>query len=290
MDIHNVQRTGKMHYVYLPTSWCKKHTLSSESKISIEMNSDGSITLYPQVLEKKQKSIKLKLSETDPEIIYKLIVAAYVNPASSFRIDLSKEINVASILDQKKLISVELVEISGKSITCESSLSVHDPEALMSTMVSKVRNMLLIMVDNYNLELVQRYEEEIDRSKLLIDKAIIGYFTYYEKYKLEPIILYYISLISKELERIVDKLITLSTIDKPFLKEILICIEHLKEIFQKKVLINQDLALLFTKKALSLKHAAVKDITSYDKSTIKEHLINISEVLIDWSITRELLR
>ena len=61
MDIRNVQKTGNMHYVYMPTAWCKKNKIASDSKVAIEMNNDGSLTIHPQLVEKKSKELKLTI-------------------------------------------------------------------------------------------------------------------------------------------------------------------------------------------------------------------------------------
>jgi hypothetical protein len=37
-----------------------------------------------------------------------------------------------------------------------------------------------------------------------------------------------------------------------------------------------------------IKEIKVKKIPDYDKKIIKQYLVNISEVLIDWAITKEL--
>ena len=79
MDVHNVQKTGNMHYLYLPTAWCKKYGINNYTKITVISNNDESLTLYPLVVEKKKKKLNLIINETDPEIIHKLIVASYIN-------------------------------------------------------------------------------------------------------------------------------------------------------------------------------------------------------------------
>ena len=84
MEIRNVQKTGDMHYLYLPTSWCREHKISSKSKVSIEQSSEGSIIISPQITQRKPKHLKINISEDDEEIINKIVVACYINPVGSF--------------------------------------------------------------------------------------------------------------------------------------------------------------------------------------------------------------
>ena len=289
MDVHNVQKTGNMHYLYLPTAWCKKYGINNNTKITVISNNDESLTLYPLVVEKKKKKLNLIINETDPEIIHKLIVASYINPAHSFTITLNKELQLKTILQQKKLLGVELVEVSGKTISCESSISIQHPEALLKTMVVKIKNMLFIMQKkNFYLELVERYEEEIDKAKLYIDKAILSFFTSSEKYSLEPIEMHYISLISKDLEKMVDHLLLIDTTDKEFLRRIYAIIQNYHDILDKKILFTYETAIAFIKNVQQIKEIKVRKIPDYDKKIIKQYLVNISEVLIDWAITKEI--
>ncbi|HLC64699.1 MAG TPA: PhoU domain-containing protein [Candidatus Nanoarchaeia archaeon] len=286
MDIRNVQRTGDMHYVYLPTSWCKKHNISSDSKVGVMIDADGSLVLSPQIRERKPKSLKLTINETNGEIIHKLLVSCYINPLASFQIDLEKELDFTKLLEQKRLISLESVEFDKKRITYEGSISVSDPNSLLKTMVRKVKNMLIVMTKNYDAELIGRYEEEIDRLKMLIDKSIISALTYYSPTKLHTIDLYYISLLAKDLERMVDHLCLIQKREAKFLIGVEGVIDKLKDIIDveasKKVTIQQSVE--FARKVALLKKAD----SDYNKTRIKAFLETISEVILDRAVTHSL--
>jgi len=295
MDIRNVQKTGNMFYVYLPTIWCRAHGITSKSKISLNTNNDGTLTIHPQITKGKKKNIALDISETDQDIINKLIVACYINPAGSFNINLKNELTATKLLDQKKLISVELVEFDGKHISCESSITVEDPMSLLITMIRKISNMLLVMKKNYNKELIERYEEEIDRSNLLIEKAVLAGLVLGESLYLRPADLHYLAILAKELERLVDRLKTLESSEKPFFDSVSPTIDFLKEMFgspvceKNKVNINHERAIAFTKLVKKIKQQNPTSASSYSKTRIRNRLISISEILFDWSITNELL-
>jgi len=288
MEIRNVQRTGDMHYMYLPTSWCREHKISSKSKISIEQSSEGRLIISPQITEKKPKNLKFNISEDDQEVIHKLVVACYINPVNSFEINFEKELDFTKLLHQKRLISLESVEIDKKQITCSGTISVSDPESLLKTMTRKIKNMITVMMKSYDKQLIERYEDEIDRSKMLIDKSIISSLTFERNTSLKTIDLYYISLISKDLERMVDHLICVSNKESDFLQELYETIGQLQAIIDNTSHLNHKTALNFVKKTCQMKPFEVKDVKTYDKERIRLSLITISEVITDWAITGEI--
>ena len=288
MEIRNIQKTGDMHYLYMPTSWCREHKIGTRAKVSIEQSSDGTLIIAPQITEKKLKNLKFNISEDDQEIIHKLVVACYINPVNSFEINFEKEMDYTKLLNQKRLISLESVEIDKKQITCQGTISVSDPESLLKTMTKKIKNMITVMQNNYDKELIERYEDEIDRSKMLIDKSIISSLASERTTKLKTIDLYYISLISKDLERMVDHLICVSSRESEFLDIIYAVIEQLQDIIENTNSLNHKIALQFIKKIVKIKSFEVKDIKSYDKERIRLSLITIAEVITDWAITREI--
>lgn len=287
MEIRNVQRTGNMHYVYLPTSWCREHKISSKSKVSLNYTSEGALEISPQLQEKKPKDIILNISEENQNIINKLIVACYINPTNSFKINLEKEMDFTKLLNQKRLISLESVELDKKQITCDSTILVYDPDSLLKTMVRKIKNLIIVMQKNYNKELIERYEDEIDRSKMLIDKSIITSLTFAKQSKLKSIDLYYITLIAKDLERMVDHLIKLPKKETTFFNSILDVIDNLQHIIEKPEKLDYKGAIELAKKVQRINEPEIKDIKAYDKQRIKLSLDTVSDVVMDWSITKE---
>jgi phosphate uptake regulator len=285
MDIRNVQKTGDMHYIYLPTSWCRVHKIGSKSKVSVEQSSNNSLVISPQITEKRPVHLKFNIMEDEPEIIHKLVMASYISPASSFEINMEKEMDFSKLLNQKRLISLESVEIDHKQIACDGTVMISDPSSMLKTMVKKIKNLIIVITKNYNRELIERYEEEIDRSKMLIDKAVIGALMFEKATKLKNIELYYISLISKELERSVDHLIQLNQSNKKFLDNITKPIGLLQEIIESPQSLDQKHAIQFSKSVIGIKDVPVKDLKSYEMARLKVNLITISEVIMDWMVT-----
>lgn len=288
MEIRKVQKTGDMHYIYLPTNWCKKHSINSQAKLSIDENSSGALILYPHETQYKPRQLELSLDEDDQDVINKLIMACYINPLSSFKIHLKKDMDVSKLLNQKNIMSLESVEIDKKVISSDSTVSLTDPDLLLKTMVKKVKNLVVMMNNNYNEELIRRYEEEIDRNKILIEKSIIGYMTLSSPAKLKMIDLFYISQITRDLERMVDHLIRLKKEDINYTKQVEDIIQKLKEdiesldLNKKSGRFDYTSGIQFLKKVKKLKY---KESREYDKRRIKSLLLNVSEVMLDWSIT-----
>ncbi|MCP3682292.1 MAG: hypothetical protein GY861_06340 [bacterium] len=281
MDIRNVQRSGNTYYVYLPASWCRQNNINPDSQISLDMSSEGKLVLSPHTTKKKGECLVLDLPEKDTKILNKFIVASYLNPVRSFKIRLDEEIKPPEILDQKRLLSgIELVEFSEKQITCESSVSVDDPDILLRTMIRKLVNMLYLLINEDNLELVDRYEEEIDRSNILIAKSAISALMFKRTSNLRHVDLYYITVISKNLERIADSLVE-RDIDKKFLSDILSCMRTLMKVLEK---LHYKATIPFAKEVLKLKDKPSKG----PKQRIKTDMIRISDILIDWALTIEI--
>jgi len=281
MEVRKIQKTGDMHYLYLPTNWCKKHKISSKSRVNLKENNDGALIINPSDKDPVKRHLHIKLDEEDEDIINKVIVAFYINPLTSFKIDLSREITAKKLLNQKNIISLESVEIDKKTISCDSTVMISDPGLLLKTMVTKIKNLCTVMAHNYNTELVNRYEEEIDRSKMLIQKSIISYMTHSVPVNLRMIDLYYISLVTVDLERAADHIIKLK--DNKYLEKLTKLIEILKHVMDAVGTPEFDhaKALEFVKQIKNLddKHG------DYDKRRIKELLNNVSEIILDWSVT-----
>ncbi len=293
MDIRSVQKTGDMHYIYLPTAWCKKHHITSSTKVSIEQTTEGTLTIFPQLHQKKRKELTLSIQETDPDILHKLIIACYINPTDAFFITLEKKIDASKMFSQKQLVSLENVEVDNKQISCESTVSVSDPASLLTTMVRKIKNLIQIVLTNYDKDIVERYEEEIDRSRLLIDKAVISAYTLSTPSDLKMIDLHYIATISKELERIVDQIIVLDTKHSTLLELALEIIESLKKILEDihkdtKYRLTPADAISFVKQIFAFQKAYAPLPKSPVLQQMENSFMNIGDVLMDMAITHQL--
>jgi antitoxin component of MazEF toxin-antitoxin module len=293
MDIRNVQKTGNMHYVYLPTSWVKKKGLTSGSKVTVEVNNDGSITLFPLVRNKKQKHLSIKLDEVDNVTLKKLIVACYINPLTSFNIVLNEDVNPAELLRHKKLISgLEFVECEDNVISCSSSINIDNPNSMLKTIILKIKNLLIVKLKYENQELIQRYSEEIRRSHFLIDKNTIAVLSNSRSSDLKDIDLYFISQISHMLDRMSRHLVHLKPKNKDFFELVSMLMDNLKglieNMYKKKDYFDYKPAMAFMKKVESIEETKVKELDTYSRKRAITYLKNISENVINWTVARNI--
>ena len=166
----------------------------------------------------------------------------------------------------------------------------HEPELILKTIINKIKNMILVITKNYNKELIEKYEEEIDRNRILIEKSIITALTFAQQPKTKTINLYYISQMSKDLERIADYLIQIDHKDLEFFeivkKRMGVLSEMVELIFTNE---NFDIkkAIMFSKDVLSMQKFEINNLESYYKNRVREYLENISDTLIDIAITQK---
>ncbi|MBR9699547.1 hypothetical protein GOV09_03780 [Candidatus Woesearchaeota archaeon] len=289
MEIRNIQRTGKMHYVYLPTSWCKKFKINSDTKIAVRENADGSLLITPELKEKGLANIDLTVPSKYKDALINIIMACYVNPTHSFNIKLDKKIDMTSILEQKHIISaLEFVELDGEHVTYESSMTIHEPDSLLKTMVKKIKNLFYVFIEKYDAGLIQKYEEEIDRSKILIQKSVISALVLNQPTTLKSIDMYYTVQLATELERIVDYSILLDPKDKAYLQEVLKIVEKLKDVLENINDLDYIKGASFMKTVLILMKSKGITIKNFNKYRISRLFHSIGEIILDWSISKKI--
>ncbi|MEK6972619.1 MAG: hypothetical protein AABW72_01080 [archaeon] len=290
VDIRKVQKTGNMHYVYLPTSWCKQNKITSNSNVSLDEGPSNELIIYPQIITKQGKDLKLDIRTNKIDVIEKILMACYINPMKSFRLDFDKNIDLSKLLTQKRLFNVDFIEIEKNAIFCESNIAINNPSSLLNTLVRKIKALLFLMINNYDVLAMEKYEEEVDKAKILIDKAMITALSDARLEKTRSIDLFYMTMIARSLETMVDSLIIIKSTEKEFLKSVLDLIEALHVILETLPVDNElscRNAIGFIEKALNLEEPKLATQACYTKR-IKKSIIRVSEVLIDWSITKKL--
>ena len=57
-----------MHYLYLPTNWCKNNKISNESTVMVSQNWNGDLLVSPQLVEKKPSKFRIPESKVIPYV------------------------------------------------------------------------------------------------------------------------------------------------------------------------------------------------------------------------------
>lgn len=289
METRKVQRSGNTFYLYLPAAWCKSNSISNDTLLTLDTSSEGNlmVSAAPQASAEKQLALSLSDGERklDSRVVNMFIVASYLNPVRSFKIKLNKPISSLEILDQKRLLSsIELVEFGEDHISCESTISVEDPDIILKTMIRKMSNMIRVMQSNEAKELVHRYEEEIDRSNTLVQKSAISSLMFKRPSKLKHVELFYTALLSKGLEGLADQLVitaptrqgrNVTAAVQQLLLSLLRCLEAL----------DYRAASNFASEVLAV--ADKLDEKDAYAGRVKVLLQQLSETVIDWAVTNE---
>jgi len=240
--------------------------------------------IHPKLAAKQQASLKMDLSEKSQDVINKIIIATFINPVRSFEITLPKSLSAEQILEHKKLLGgLELVDFDENKITCQTSISLRDPDLLLGNMIRKIKSIITLIKQGELPELISRYEEEIDKSNLLIHKAIISSFMYRRDSKLKHIELFYIGLISRTLEQLTDDIIRLEKTDK-LLDDVFLVMKHLEETIAN---IDQNYVVSFIKEVSRFEKVEVTDTKTFYRERIIGLLDHIAEILSDWHITNK---
>ena len=283
MESRKIQRSGTTNYLYLPASWCREHNINTDSIVYLDKSSKGDLIVRPKKSESNLSSLKLDLNDNSPEVINKIIIASYINPVKEFQINLKDSLNPDQILEHKKLLGgLELVDFDESSINCQTSLALSDPDVLLKAMIKKILSIITLIKEDKAHELINRYEEEVDKSNLLIHKAIISTLMYRRESRLRHIDLFYLGTISRLLERMTDILI--SDVNSKLLNTIEDMMKTLLVLFDE---LNDQGVIEYINILEKQKLVEVTDLESYKEKRIFSLLGHVSEVLCDWIITNK---
>ncbi|MBT3463668.1 hypothetical protein HN451_01670, partial [archaeon] len=174
MESRKIQKSGTTFYVYLPALWCREQNITTNSVVFLKQNPRGDLIIEKKKQEDDQLSLSFELKDTNHEVINKFIVASYINPVKKFEIKFNEKLNPKQILEHKKILSgLELLDFEEDKVYCQTTLSLGDPDILLFTMIRKINSMASFIKKGTTFELIERYEMEIDKCNLLVNKSII---------------------------------------------------------------------------------------------------------------------
>lgn len=89
MEVRKVMLLGRSSFVVsLPKEWIKFHKLKRGDVVSIDVRRDGSLIIYPKLVEESEDShVKIDVNHEDPiDLITRKIIACYLNGCGSIEI------------------------------------------------------------------------------------------------------------------------------------------------------------------------------------------------------------
>ena len=282
MEIRKVQRSGNTNYLYLPSDWCKRHNITRGSSLVVERTAEGALLLKSETTENQRQDLHVVLDVTDPRVVSKFVVASSLLPVNSFNIRLRDKVPQLEILEQRKLLGgVEMVEFGGKTISCEHLVMAQDPLALLRTMIRKLTHLLHLLQEEHDEHLLERYEEEIDRSNVLITKSAMSALLHRPSGNLRAIELFYLAILSKNLECFADELHQLKK-QKHTLKA---CTALMRHLLKTLDILNCKTAGDFAQQAVLLIERIAK---RQHTELLQMSLHQCADAVVDWALTKEL--
>ncbi|BAA29303.1 phosphate signaling complex PhoU family protein [Pyrococcus horikoshii] len=302
MEFRKIQFTGRSSYIVsLPKKWVKEQGLKQGDIISMVINPDGSITIFPGKHKERPKTKILKIQKKySPEMAIRLVISAYIRGYDTLEIVLEDEMPLYKISIRKILQSLPGVEIVldeqhrivAKSLLDEGEINLLELLRRMKAIVLSMFGDLDFIIrgqDGEVLRDINDLENELDRFYFLIIRAVnrlLSKKDVSEESGLvkRPFDLMGILLIARNVERIGDHIIRIAeNPDK-------INVEYLKTKFSE--MLNQvDVRDLDKVDKLMLELSKEAKATDYKKSIamdsyrrILEYLENIGEVIINMAI------
>ncbi|MFA4641160.1 PhoU domain-containing protein [Pyrococcus kukulkanii] len=304
MEFRKIQFTGRSSYIVsLPKSWVKEHGLKQGDIVSLTVNPDGSITIFPGKPRDHGLKKTLKICKKfSPDMAVRLVISAYIQGYDTIEILLEDEMPLYKVAVRKTLQSLPGVEIIldepqkivAKSLLDEEEINLAE---LLGRMKSIVKSMFgdleLIIHDPGNRELlrdINDLENELDRFYFLIIRAVNRLLSKRGVSEESGIIrrtfdLIGVLLIARNIERIGDHIIRIaenpSEINVPYLMEKFT--EMLFQVETRDLEKVDKLMLELSEEAKKIDYRASIAMDSYRR--ILEYLENIGETIINMAIS-----
>jgi phosphate uptake regulator len=178
-----LQKIGSSLLISIPSNWAKNINLQKGDSISIEINSDSSISIFPITQEEILKEVTIEFPDSNDKWITQ-IYGAYLLGYDIIRIKGSLQINftnremIKSVL--RKLVGLEIVDEEGVVITTQflldaSSMDISKILRRMSSIIGGMhRDVMNSMNHNYVSQepLLRGRDDEVDRQYFLIVRLI----------------------------------------------------------------------------------------------------------------------
>ncbi|CAB49135.1 phosphate signaling complex PhoU family protein [Pyrococcus abyssi] len=302
MEFRKIQFTGRSSYIVsLPKAWIKEHGLKRGDTVSLVLNPDGSITIFPGKYRERQLSRKLKITrDYSPDMAIRLVISAYIQGYDTIEIELEEEMPLYKVAIRKTLQSLPGVEIVfeeqqrivAKSLLDEEEINLVELLKRMSAIVTSMFSDLELIIQGQNGEVlrdIKDLENELDRFYFLIMRAVNrllskrGVTEESGLFK-KPFDLIGILLIARNVERIGDHIIRIA--ENPDYIDVKYLLEKFHEMMAQVEAMDlykvDKLMMELGERAKNTDYRKSISMDSYRR--ILEYLENIGEVIINMAI------
>jgi phosphate uptake regulator len=180
-----LQKIGSSTLVSLPSEWIKSNNLKKGSIVSIEINRDNSISLFPSAdAVEKIKEVGIRYSPISMDSLVNQVYGAYLLGYDIIRIKASSQISFddADRIKKaiRKLVGLEIVDEDGLNISAQFLLDANnlDAEKILRRMSSIVAGMYRDMLETIKRKennihrVITSRDDEVDRQYFLLVRLI----------------------------------------------------------------------------------------------------------------------
>lgn len=180
-----LQKIGSSILVSLPSEWIKNNNLKKGSIVSIEINRDNSISMFPSAdAMEKIKEVGIRYSPVSMDSLVNQVYGAYLLGYDIIRIKASSQISFddADRIKKaiRKLVGLEIVDEDGLNISAQFLLDANtlDAEKILRRMSSIVAGMYRDMLETIKMKensihrVITSRDDEVDRQYFLLVRLI----------------------------------------------------------------------------------------------------------------------
>src|SRR5919199_2160748 len=182
-----LQRIGSSILVSLPSQWVKSNNLKKGSIVSLDINIDNSLSLFPAggELEEEIKELTISYSSSSIDTLVNQVYGAYLLGYDMIRVKAASQISFEDADRIKRairnLVGLEIVDEDGFHISLQFLLNAEtlDAEKILRRMHAIVAGMYRDMIEaiklkeNRNLrKVISGRDDEVDRQYFLLVRLI----------------------------------------------------------------------------------------------------------------------
>lgn len=177
MTVQKIQQSGRSFYLYMPTQWISDNKLIKGSEVNVN-SSIKSLTISPQCLDIRTKSISLPMNSDNPEIIAEMVTHLFVAGYDEFELKFNNKLKKDSYDKLKKLmrtLGLNMIDLSDKSIKFYINISIDDIIKFGRDLVYKALNFTRMLLINEGNELLDEFITSFRYAILILLRSVNKY-------------------------------------------------------------------------------------------------------------------